>query len=137
MAAFLQSFEEYLCVDVIESAWHWLKNQLQQVQTFDELVKVHREYLETKILDKCMMGRTDSKIANFMTEMLKAMQNFVVKVTEFAPVDEDLSEGAVEIWDEVTQTVEDYGDRSSFFVQFVAQLATKGYYRELYGRIAQ
>ena len=31
MAAFLQSFEEYLCVDVIESAWHWLKNQLQQV----------------------------------------------------------------------------------------------------------
>ena len=98
---------------------------------------MHREYLETKILDKCMMGRTDSKIANFMTEILKTMQNFVIKVTEFALADEDLSEVAVEIWDELRQTVEDYGDRSRFFVKFVEQLATKGYYRELYGRIAQ
>lgn len=89
------------------------------MQTFDELVKAHREYLETQILDKCMMGRTDSKIANFMTEILKTVQSFVIKVTEFAILDEDTSQLAADIWDELRQTVMDYEDRSRFFVKFV------------------
>ena len=134
MAGFLQSFEEYLCIDVIESAFHWLNQQVKKTTTFEDLVKTHKEYVETRILDRVMMGRKDTKIAGFLQEILMNIQSFVGKVHEYGMV-EDNSMLAKELLDEIKQRVESYEDNSRFFQKFVEQLSQKGYYRSLNVRL--
>ena len=58
----MSTFEEYLMIDGIESGWLSLKSQMSSIQIFEDLIKIHNEFLD-KILDKSMMGRKETKIA--------------------------------------------------------------------------
>ena len=68
MHNFMSTFEEYLMTDGIEAGWESLKAQMANIQIFEDLIKIHNEYLD-KILDKSMMGRKDTKIAQFITHI--------------------------------------------------------------------
>lgn len=137
MSSFLQTFEEYICVDVIESAWHWFNKKLKAITTFDELLKCHEEFLEQRILDRSMMGRKQTKVASFLIEIFVQVQLFAQKVSEYTVMHDSGTEEAEEIWDELRQAVETYEDKSRFFATFVTQLSTRGYYRELNSRLQQ
>ena len=46
MHNFMSTFEEYLMIDGIESGWQSLKAQMSKIQVFEELIKIHNEYLD-------------------------------------------------------------------------------------------
>ena len=66
MHNFMSTFEEYLMIDAIEAGWESLKKKMANVQVFEDLSSIHNEYLD-KILDKSMLGRKETKIAQFIT----------------------------------------------------------------------
>jgi len=65
MHSFMSTFEEYLMLDAIDAGWQNLKKKLSTIQVFEDLISIHNEFLD-KILDKSMLGRKETKIAQFI-----------------------------------------------------------------------
>lgn len=82
MHNFMSTFEEYLMIDGIESGWLSLKSQMSSIQIFEDLIKIHNEFLD-KILDKSMMGRKETKIAQFITQIFINIQKFCCLIQEY------------------------------------------------------
>jgi len=130
MHNFMSTFEEYLMIDAIEAGWEALKKKMASIQVFEELISIHNEYLD-KILDKSMLGRKETKIAQFITQVFECIQKYCALVHEYQSA-VITSESAFE---EFLTLKEQFVDQTRFFRRFVAQLAVKGHYRELNGRI--
>lgn len=130
----MHTFAEYLLIDTIESAWQWLNKTMQTVQAFEQLHQLHStDYLDGRILDRSLMGRKESKVAQFMSEILICIQKFVTKVRESAI---DMVTGYDEEgWEQVTALADQFQEQSVFFAKFVEQLSNKGFYRELNARL--
>ena len=65
MHAFMSTFQVYLMIDAIEGGWHSFRKQLSSLQVFEDLVQAHDSFLE-RILDRSMLGRKETKIAQFI-----------------------------------------------------------------------
>jgi len=79
MQAILSSFEEYIKVDAIEALWLGFKSRLAAVQVFEDLMKLHSEFLD-KVLDKTLHGRMETKIAQFICKILLSVQKLCASV---------------------------------------------------------
>jgi len=49
---------------------------------FEDLIKIHNEFLD-KILDQSMLGRKETKIAQFIVQILVSIQKFCALVQEY------------------------------------------------------
>jgi hypothetical protein len=56
MHHFFTTLDEYLMTEVIHTAWHHFKSRLPSLNSFEELVDLHREYLNF-MLDKSFLQR--------------------------------------------------------------------------------
>lgn len=54
MHNFFTTLEEYILTDVIKSAWQNLKNRMPTLNSFEELIDLHREYLDF-MMDRCFL----------------------------------------------------------------------------------
>ena len=53
-------------IDAIDAGWQSFNKRLRSIQVFEDLISIHNEYLD-KILDKSMLGRKETKIAQFIS----------------------------------------------------------------------
>ena len=68
MHSFTCTFEQYIMVDAIDAGWQSFRKKLQKVQVFEDLVLTHNQFLD-KILDRSMLGRKETKIAQFISQI--------------------------------------------------------------------
>lgn len=66
MHSFVSTFEQYTMIDAIDAGWQAFNKKLRTIQVFEDLISIHNEYLD-KILDKSMLGRKETKIAQFIS----------------------------------------------------------------------
>lgn len=57
MQHFLQVLDEYAMIEVIQAAWENLRSKLPTLNSFDQLVQLHQDYLD-EIMDKCFVTKT-------------------------------------------------------------------------------
>ena len=76
MHYFLRTIDEYVMVAVIQSQWKILKEQLGQINYFEELISLHNSYLDT-ILEKCFLGRSRD---NRLSRTINQIFDFVFKL---------------------------------------------------------
>ena len=103
---------------------------MPEIQVFEDLISMHNEFLD-RMLDKSMLGRRETKIANFITQIFITIQKFCSLIREYST---DVVKSQ-ESLDEFQALKTQFSDQTKFFHKFVGQLSQKGHYRELWGRI--
>lgn len=82
MHGFTCTFEQYIMIDAIDAGWQSFNKRLQSIQVFEDLISIHNEYLD-KILDKSMLGRKETKIAQFISQIFICIQKFCSLIQEY------------------------------------------------------
>ena len=83
MHNFMQTLQEYIMIDAIEAGWQIVKNRMSEIQVFEDLILMHNEFLD-RMLDKSMLGRKETKIANFITQIFITIQKFCSLIREYS-----------------------------------------------------
>jgi len=95
MLHFLQNFQYYIMIEVLEPHWHELERRLESVNTVDELMKHHSEFLDT-CLRECLLTHQGllKTLAKIMTTCLLFAEQ-VGRFTNQLQVDEDSMQAAL------------------------------------------
>lgn len=114
MLHFLRNFEYFIQVDVIEPNWHVLMNQLTKVQSLDDLISHHNDFLDRILKDSMLTHAT-------LVEGFSAVINLCYSYHQDAVRLFDS-----EAWDELYQVMIDYRERSTVVVaSFISLLCGK------------
>ena len=125
MHTFMSTFEHYVMIDIIDSNWSEFIKKLSKIQVFEDLIQLHNSFLD-KVLDMTMLGRRETKIAEFIGQMLICIQKFAALVhdNQFQIIESGPMQDVEVLHDQ-------FKDQQQFFMKFVEQLASKGHYQEL------
>ena len=101
-------------IDAIEAGWQTVKNRMSEIQVFEDLISMHNEFLD-RMLDKSMLGRKETKIANFITQIFITIQKFCSLIREYSS-DVVKSEEPLA---EFQSLKNEFSDQTKFFHKFV------------------
>ena len=121
MHHFVRVLDEYAMVEVIQTSWEQLKRKLAQLQTFEQLIQLHSDYLD-RIMDRCFVTKKVNRVMTTLDQMFA----FILKMCQL------VRESGVDIVRDVQaradlQSVQtSFSDYSTFLRQVVKQLSEKG-----------
>eukprot|EP00826_Nyctotherus_ovalis_P064685 TRINITY_DN9492_c0_g6_i1.p2 TRINITY_DN9492_c0_g6~~TRINITY_DN9492_c0_g6_i1.p2 ORF type:complete len:115 (-),score=41.02 TRINITY_DN9492_c0_g6_i1:1144-1488(-) len=75
MQHFISMIDQYVYSEVIHKSWLIFQDRLKDARRYSELVEAHEEYAN-RIIDKCLLSKSASKIHTQLTEMLKLIFSF-------------------------------------------------------------
>ena len=82
MHCFFTTLEEYVMIDVINTSWQNLKKGLPNLNSFEELVDLHRDQLDF-MMDKCFLQRgKTSRVVETLNRMCQFAFKFCQMVKE-------------------------------------------------------
>lgn len=131
MHHFFSTLEEYIMIDVINTAWQNLRNSLPTLNTFEQLVELHRDQLDF-MMEKCFLQRGKT---SRVVETLNKMCNFAFKICQMV---KEHGVDVVRDLDARTELMEiqsSFNEYNRFLYQLVKQLTEKGQFRDLFLRL--
>jgi len=73
MIHFLQNFQYYMMVEVIEPNWHKFEASFRKVKTVDEVLKIHTDFVDS-CLHECML--TDPRLVRILMKLMAICEAF-------------------------------------------------------------
>jgi gamma-tubulin complex component 2 len=95
MLHFLQNYQYYVMFEVLEPRWHELEHNLENVNTVDELMNHHTDFLDT-CLRECLL--THQGLIKTLAKLMTTCLLFAQQIGRFAEqlhIDEDSMKQAV------------------------------------------
>lgn len=86
MLHFLENFSYYMMVEVLEPNWHKLENKLRSVQTVDEVLRHHNDFLHC-CLKECLLTSKDLHLLRKIMSTCLMFANNTESFTQSARVD--------------------------------------------------
>jgi len=121
MHHFVQMIEQYCQTEVIEAAWSRFRKGMAQIQLFEDLVRIHNEFLD-HVLFKCFIDKKDSKIRGLLDSIFGFVFKLNMIVSEFGE-HIHFSDHAMK---EVREIEGQFNKYLGFLYELVKQLAAKG-----------
>lgn len=130
MQHFLDIFQGYIASEVHGTAWKFLKSGLPNCKTLDELINLHKNYLE-RVMLKCFL---DTK-GTVVMEQLRIIFGLVMRFQSILfAIDHqsDLDEATI---DQLRSIEQDFNRIHRFLYKMTKTISNKGNYPELFLRL--
>lgn len=133
MQHFISMIDQYVYSEVIDKSWLILQDRLKDARRYSELVEAHEEYAN-RIIEKCLLSKSASKIHTQLTEMLKlifSFQSAVLLHDENEILDESDFKKLRDIGTKFDKYLQTHSSYMAFIYKVMKKLASKTQFKSL------
>ncbi|CAG9322383.1 TUBGCP6 [Blepharisma stoltei] len=130
MQHFLDIFQGYIASEVHGTAWKFLKSSIQKCKNLDELIDLHKQYLE-RVLLKCFLdlkGNVVMEQLRIIFGLVMRFQGIMKQIDSETGIDE-------EVIQKLKSVEQDFNRIHRFLYKMTKTISSKGNYPELFLRL--